>query len=69
MEGQSSKSEMYSARPNDHKIYQCRTMNLNILVKLSEIFQTQKHLFSDMAIDFYLLSKIIVFIYIFFFRY
>ena len=68
MEGQSSKSEMYSARLNDHEIYQCRKLNLNIIVKTVRNFQTQKHLFSDMAMDFYLLSKIIVFIYIHFFQ-
>ena len=57
MEGQSSKSEMYSARPNDHELYQCRTINLNILKKSVRIYQTQEHLYSDMAMNFYLLSK------------
>ena len=50
MEGQ---CEMYSAGLNDHELYQCRTMNLIISMKIMLEFSQHKTLFSDMAMDFF----------------
>ena len=45
--------EMYSAGLNDHELYQCRTMNLIISMKIMLVFSKHRTLLSDMAMEFF----------------
>ena len=68
MEGQSSKSEMYSARSNDHELYQCRTINLNIFNEKCQKFIKHKNTHKVIWLWTFIYFQNNCVIYIFFFQ-